>query len=89
MNSLRDASKDAIASQFQLTQVDLSNLLSRIFLLKLNRTITICIMTNEKLRPHSAILAELAVITDPETSELIRRDTGEVISNNMLSQEKE
>jgi transcription initiation factor TFIIB len=47
-------------------------------------------MTNNKtLRPNSAILADLVVITDPETGELIRRDTGEVISANMLSQEKE
>ncbi len=29
------------------------------------------------------------VITDPETGELIRKDTGEVISDNTLSQEKE
>src|SRR3712207_444827 len=46
-------------------------------------------MTNKSLRPHSAILADLVVVTDPETGELIRKDTGEVISNNMLSQEKE
>ena len=47
-------------------------------------------MTNNKtLRPNSAILADLVVITDPETGELIRKDTGEVISANMLSQEKE
>ena len=46
-------------------------------------------MTNTKLRPNSAILADLVVVTDPETGELIRKDTGEVISDNMLSQEKE
>ena len=46
-------------------------------------------MTNKKLGPNSAILADLVVVTDPETGELIRKDTGEVISDNMLSQEKE
>jgi transcription initiation factor TFIIB len=46
-------------------------------------------MTNKKIRPNSAILADLVVVTDPETGELIRKDTGEVISDNMLSQEKE
>ena len=46
-------------------------------------------MTNKALRPHSAILADSVVITDPETGELIRKDTGEVISDNMLSREKE
>ena len=46
-------------------------------------------MTNKKLRANSAILADLVVVTDPETGELIRKDTGEVISDNMLSQEKE
>jgi transcription initiation factor TFIIB len=46
-------------------------------------------MTNKALRPHSAILADLVVITDPETGELIRKDTGEVISDNTLSREKE
>ena len=40
-------------------------------------------------RPNSAILADLVVVTDPETGELIRKDTGEVISENMLSSEKE
>ncbi|MFL6422014.1 MAG: transcription initiation factor IIB family protein [Nitrososphaera sp.] len=29
------------------------------------------------------------VVADPETGELIRKDTGEVVSNNILSQEKE
>jgi transcription initiation factor TFIIB len=29
------------------------------------------------------------VVTDPETGELIRKDTGEVVSDNILSQEKE
>src|SRR5215207_4581523 len=38
-------------------------------------------MTNKKLRPNSAILADLEVVSDPET--------GEVISDNMLSQGKE
>ena len=46
-------------------------------------------MINKKLRPNSAILADLVVVTDPETGELIRKDTGEVLSDNMLSQEKE
>ena len=47
-------------------------------------------MTIKAYRPNSAILADLVVVTDPETGELIRKDTGEVISdNNMLSQEKE
>jgi transcription initiation factor TFIIB len=46
-------------------------------------------MTNKKLRPNSAILADLEVVTDPETGELIRKETGEVISDNMLSQGKE
>ncbi len=46
-------------------------------------------MINKTLRPNSAILADLVVVTDPETGELIRKDTGEVISNNILSQEKE
>jgi transcription initiation factor TFIIB len=46
-------------------------------------------MTNKALRPHSAILADLVVITDPETGELIHKDTGEVISDNTLSREKE
>jgi len=46
-------------------------------------------MANKKLRPNSAILADLEVVSDPETGELIRKDTGEVISDNMLSQGKE
>jgi transcription initiation factor TFIIB len=46
-------------------------------------------MINKKLRPNSAILADLVVVADPETGELIRKDTGEVISDNMLSQGKE
>jgi transcription initiation factor TFIIIB Brf1 subunit/transcription initiation factor TFIIB len=46
-------------------------------------------MTNKKLRPNSAILADLEVVSDPETGELIRKDTGEVISDNMLSQGKD
>jgi transcription initiation factor TFIIB len=46
-------------------------------------------VTNKKLRPNSAILADLEVVSDPETGELIRKDTGEVISDNMLSQGKE
>ncbi len=46
-------------------------------------------MTNKALRTHSAILADSVVITDPETGELIRKDTGEVISDNTLSREKE
>jgi transcription initiation factor TFIIB len=46
-------------------------------------------MTNKKFRPNSAILADLEVVSDPETGELIRKDTGEVISDNMLSQGKE
>jgi transcription initiation factor TFIIB len=35
-----------------------------------------------------ALLSDL-VVTDPDTGELIRKDTGEVISDNALSQEKE
>jgi transcription initiation factor TFIIB len=46
-------------------------------------------VTNKALRPRSAILADSVVITDPETGELIRKDTGEVISDNTLSREKE
>ena len=46
-------------------------------------------MSNKALKTHSAILADLVVITDPETGELIRKDTGEVISDNTLSREKE
>jgi transcription initiation factor TFIIB len=46
-------------------------------------------MTNKTLRPNSAILADLVVVTDPETGELIRKDTGEIISDNTLSREKE
>ena len=46
-------------------------------------------MAVKTYRPNSAILADLVVVTDPETGELIRKDTGEVISDNMLSQEKE
>jgi transcription initiation factor TFIIB len=46
-------------------------------------------MTNKASRPHSAILADSVVITDPETGELIRKDTGEVISDYILSREKE
>ena len=46
-------------------------------------------MTNKKLRPKSAILADLEVVSDPETGELIRKDTGEVISDNLLYQGKE
>jgi transcription initiation factor TFIIB len=45
-------------------------------------------MTIKTLKPNSAILADL-VVADPETGELIRKDTGEVISDNTLSQEKE
>ena len=46
-------------------------------------------MTIKTYRPNSAILADLVVVTDPETGEVIRKDTGEVISDNILSQEKE
>ncbi|MDQ4014138.1 MAG: hypothetical protein M3136_00020 [Thermoproteota archaeon] len=46
-------------------------------------------MTNKTLRPNSAILADLVVVTDPETGELIRKDTGEVISDNTMSRENE
>ena len=45
-------------------------------------------MTIKTSQPNSAILSDL-VITDPETGELIRKDTGEVISDNTLSQQKE
>jgi transcription initiation factor TFIIB len=37
----------------------------------------------------STLLSSNLVVTDPETGELIRRDTGEVISDNTLSREKE
>ena len=43
-------------------------------------------MTSKKSRV--AFLSDL-VVTDPDTGELIRKDTGEVISDNVLSQEKE
>ncbi len=46
-------------------------------------------MSDKKLIPNSATLADLEVVSDPETGELIRKDTGEVISDNMLSQRKE
>jgi transcription initiation factor TFIIB len=48
-------------------------------------------MTMKKTsRPNTALLSsDLVIITDPETGELIRKDTGEVISDNALSQEKE
>jgi transcription initiation factor TFIIB len=39
-------------------------------------------------KPKAAFLANL-VVTDPDTGELIRKDTGEVISDNIISQEKE
>jgi transcription initiation factor TFIIB len=45
-------------------------------------------VTIKTSHPNSAILSDL-VITDPETGELIRKDTGEVISDNTLSQQKE
>jgi transcription initiation factor TFIIB len=44
------------------------------------------IVTSKKSR--GAFLSDL-VVTDPDTGELIRKDTGEVISDNALSQEKE
>jgi transcription initiation factor TFIIB len=43
-------------------------------------------VTGKKSR--AAFLSDL-VVTDPDTGELIRKDTGEVISDNVLSQEKE
>ena len=39
-------------------------------------------------KPKAAVLSNL-VVTDPDTGELIRKDTGEVISDNTISQEKE
>lgn len=45
-------------------------------------------MTIKTTRPNSAILSDL-VVTDPETGELIHKDTGEVISDSTLSPEKE
>jgi transcription initiation factor TFIIB len=45
-------------------------------------------MTIRTSLPNSAILSDL-VITDPDTGELIRKDTGEVISDSALSPEKE
>jgi transcription initiation factor TFIIB len=46
------------------------------------------IMTIRRSKPNSAILSNL-VITDPDTGEVIRKDTGEVISDSTLSPEKE
>ena len=43
-------------------------------------------MTSKKLK--ATFLSDL-LVTDPDTGELIRKDTGEVISDNTLSQEKE
>lgn len=43
-------------------------------------------MTSKKSK--ATFLSNL-IITDPETGELIRKDTGEVISDNILSQQKE
>ena len=45
-------------------------------------------MTIKTSKLNPPILSDM-VITDPETGELIRKDTGEVISDNTLSQEKE
>ena len=45
-------------------------------------------MTNKTQRTTSVVLPDL-VVSDPDTGELIRKDTGEVVSNNELSQEKE
>ncbi|MDQ5843448.1 MAG: transcription initiation factor IIB [Thermoproteota archaeon] len=45
-------------------------------------------MTIKTSQLNPPILSDM-VITDPETGELIRKDTGEVISDNTLSQEKE
>lgn len=39
-------------------------------------------------KPKAAFLSNM-VVTDPDTGELIRKDTGEVISDNTISQEKE
>jgi transcription initiation factor TFIIB len=41
-------------------------------------------VTNKQLRSNS-----VALVSDPDSGELIRTDTGEVVSNNVLSQEKE
>src|ERR671923_987698 len=43
-------------------------------------------MTSKK--PRGALLSDL-VVADPDTGELIRKDTGEVISDNAISQQKE
>ena len=43
-------------------------------------------MTSKKSK--AAFLSDL-LVTDPDTGELIRKDTGEVISDNTLSQQKE
>ncbi len=43
-------------------------------------------MTSKK---SNAVSLSNLVVTDPDTGELIRKDTGEVISDNLLSQEKE
>ncbi|MEM3094675.1 MAG: transcription initiation factor IIB [Nitrososphaera sp.] len=45
-------------------------------------------MTTKTSRANPVALHDL-VVTDPDTGELIRKDTGEVISDNALSQEKE
>ena len=43
-------------------------------------------MTSKK---SSAVSLSNLVVADPNTGELIRKDTGEIISENVLSQEKE
>lgn len=45
-------------------------------------------MTTRTSRPNSVVLSDL-VVTDPDTGELIRKDTGEVISDNAFSLDKE
>jgi transcription initiation factor TFIIB len=45
-------------------------------------------VTNRTSRTTPVILSDL-VVADPDTGELIRKDTGEVVSDNALSQEKE
>jgi transcription initiation factor TFIIIB Brf1 subunit/transcription initiation factor TFIIB len=48
-----------------------------------------CGITIKRSQSNSAILPNFVIITDPETHELICKDTGEVISDNTPSPEKE
>ncbi len=46
-------------------------------------------MTTKTSRANPVVVLPELVVTDPDTGELIRKDTGEVISDNALSHEKE